>query len=77
MHPVDHHGPSNPFLRSNEPRSEHTPYFNDFRVLFWVIQILTSKMPNFIVDTLQDHVYASRWLSRHVRPILKVKRAPK
>ena len=33
MHPVVHHGPSYPFGRSHEPQSEHTPYFEDFRVL--------------------------------------------
>uniref|UniRef100_A0A3Q7FQ70 Uncharacterized protein n=1 Tax=Solanum lycopersicum TaxID=4081 RepID=A0A3Q7FQ70_SOLLC len=34
-------------------------------------------MPNFFVDVLQDFFYASSWPSRQVRPILKVKRAPK
>ena len=34
-------------------------------------------MPNFFVDVRQDLVYASGWPSRPVRPILKVKRAPK
>ena len=33
MHPVVPHGPSDPFWMSNEPRSEHTPHFDDFRVL--------------------------------------------
>ena len=33
MHTVGHHGLSNPFGRSNEPWSEHTPHFDDFRVL--------------------------------------------
>ena len=33
MHTVWHHGLSDPFGRSNEPRSEHTPHFDDFRVL--------------------------------------------
>ena len=33
MHTVGHHGLSDPFGRSNEPRSEHTPHFDDFRVL--------------------------------------------
>ena len=33
MHPVGHHGLSNPFGRLNEPRSEHTPHFDDFRML--------------------------------------------
>ena len=51
-----------PFGGSNEPRSEHTPHFDDFRVLkhtiFWVIRIPTSKMPNFFVDIRQDLVYA-------------------
>ena len=73
MHPVGHHGPYDPFERSNEPRSEHTPHFDDFQV----IKIPTSKMPKFFVDVLQDLVYASDWPSRPVRPILKVKRAPK
>ena len=81
MHTVGHHGFSNPFRRSNEPRSEHTPHFEDFRVLwhtiFWVILILTSKMPNFFVDIRQDLFYAYCWPSRLERPIWKVKRAPK
>ena len=33
MHTVCHHGLSDLFGGSNEPRSEHTPHFNDFRVL--------------------------------------------
>ena len=81
MHTVGHLGLSGPFGGSNEPRSEHTPHFDDFRVLlytiFWVIRIPTSKMPNFFVDVRQDLVYAYGWQSRLVRPIWKVKRAPK
>uniref|UniRef100_A0A3Q7GBD9 Uncharacterized protein n=1 Tax=Solanum lycopersicum TaxID=4081 RepID=A0A3Q7GBD9_SOLLC len=34
-------------------------------------------MPNFFVDVRQDLAYASSWPSQQVRPILKVKRAPK
>uniref|UniRef100_A0A3Q7ESB0 Uncharacterized protein n=1 Tax=Solanum lycopersicum TaxID=4081 RepID=A0A3Q7ESB0_SOLLC len=34
-------------------------------------------MPNFSVDVRQDLVYAYGWPSRLVRPIWKVKRAPK
>ena len=64
MHTVGHHGFSGPFGRSNEPRSKHTPHFDDFRVLlhtiFWVILIPTSKMQKFFV-----------------RAIWRVKRAPK
>ena len=33
MHTVGHHGLSGPFGGSNETRSEHTPHFDDFRVL--------------------------------------------
>ena len=81
MHTVGHHGLSGPFGGSNEPRIEHTPHFDDFRVLlhtiFWVIRISTSKMPNFFVDVLQDLVYAYGWPSRIVREIWRVKRAPK
>ena len=81
MHTVGHHGLSDPFGGSNEPRSEHTPHFDDFRVLlhtvFWVIRIPTSKMPNFFVDVRQDLVYAYGWPSRVVRAIWRVKRAPK
>ena len=44
---------------------------------FWVIRIPTSKMPNLFVDIRQDLVYAYGWPSRLVRPIWKVKRAPK
>ena len=81
MHTVGHHGLSRPFGGSNEPRSEHTPHLNNFRVLlhtiFWVITILTSKMPNLFVDVRQDVVYAYGLPSRLVRPISKVKRALK
>ena len=34
-------------------------------------------MPNFFVDIRQDLVYAYGWPSRLVRPVWKVKRAPK
>ena len=44
---------------------------------FWVIRIPTSKMPKFFMDVRQDLVYAYGWPSRLVRPIWKVKRAPK
>uniref|UniRef100_A0A3Q7HKV6 Uncharacterized protein n=1 Tax=Solanum lycopersicum TaxID=4081 RepID=A0A3Q7HKV6_SOLLC len=44
---------------------------------FLVIRIPTSKMPNFFVDVSQDLFYAYSWPSRIVRPIWKVKRAPK
>ena len=37
----------------------------------------TSKMPNFFVDVRQDLFYAYGWPSHLVRPIWKVKRAPK
>uniref|UniRef100_A0A3Q7HHY5 Uncharacterized protein n=1 Tax=Solanum lycopersicum TaxID=4081 RepID=A0A3Q7HHY5_SOLLC len=30
MHTIGHHGLSDPFGRSNEPRSEHIPHFDDF-----------------------------------------------
>ena len=33
MHTVGHHGLSGTFGGSNEPRSEHTPHFDDFCVL--------------------------------------------
>ena len=33
MHPVGHHGLSDPFGWSNDPRSEHTPHLDDFHVL--------------------------------------------
>ena len=78
MHPVGPHGLSDPFCRSNVPRSKHTPHFDDFRVLlqtiFWVIWIPTLKMQIKFVDVL---VYASGWPSRPVRPIFMVKRASK
>ena len=70
MHTVVHHGLSGPFGGSNEPRSEHTPHFDD---IFWMIRIPTSKMPNFFVDVHQDLVYAYGCPSRLVRPIWKVK----
>ena len=81
MHTVGHHGFSGLFGRSNEPRSEHTPHFDDFRVLyhtiFWVIRISTSKMPNFFADVRQDLGYAYGRPSQIVRAIWRVKRAPK
>uniref|UniRef100_A0A3Q7FZE8 Uncharacterized protein n=1 Tax=Solanum lycopersicum TaxID=4081 RepID=A0A3Q7FZE8_SOLLC len=45
--------------------------------LISMIFIPTSKMPNVFVDVRQDLVYASIYPSRPVRPIWKVKRAPK
>ena len=42
-----------------------------------MIRIPTSKMLNIFVDVCQDIVYAYGWPSRLVRPIWKVKRAPK
>ena len=81
MHTVGNNGLYDLFRRSNEPRSEHAPHFDDFRVLkhtiFWVIRIPTSIMPNFFVDVRQDLVYPYGWPSRLVRPIWSVKRAPK
>ena len=57
MHTVGHHGLFDPFDRSNETRSEHTPDIDNFRVLshtiFLVIRILTLKMPNFFVHVRQ------------------------
>ena len=70
MHMVGLHSLYDPFGRSNELRSKHTPHFDDFRVLehtiFWVIQIPMSKMPNFFVDVRQDLVYAYGWPSQLV-----------
>ena len=81
MHTVGHHGLSSPFGGSNEPRSEHTPHFGDFRVLkhtiFWAIWIPTSEMQNLFVDICQDLVNAYGWLSRIVRAIWRDKRASK
>ena len=37
----------------------------------------TSKMPNLFVDIREDLIYAYGWPSRLVRPIWKVKQAPK
>uniref|UniRef100_A0A3Q7H5Z5 Uncharacterized protein n=1 Tax=Solanum lycopersicum TaxID=4081 RepID=A0A3Q7H5Z5_SOLLC len=48
------------------------PNFDDF-----VIRIPTSKMPKNFVDVCQDLGCAASWPSRPVRPIFKVKRAPK
>uniref|UniRef100_A0A3Q7J1B0 Uncharacterized protein n=1 Tax=Solanum lycopersicum TaxID=4081 RepID=A0A3Q7J1B0_SOLLC len=45
--------------------------------IFWVIRNPMSKMPIYFVDVRQDLVYAYGWPSRLVRPIWKVKRAPK
>ena len=73
MHTVGHHRLSGPFGGSNERRSEHTPHFDDFRV----IRIPMLKMPNFFVDIRQDLVYAYGWQSQIVRAIWRVKRARK
>ena len=48
-----------------------------YHTIFWVIRILTSKMPNVFMDVRQDLLYAYGWPSRIVRPIWRVKRAPK
>ena len=81
MHTVGHHSFFDPIGGSNEPRSELMPHFDGFRglyhTIFWVIRILTSKMPNVIMDVRQDLFYAYCWPSRLVRPIWRVKRAPK
>ena len=81
MHTVVHHGLSDPFGGSNKPRSEHTRHFDDFHVLyhtsFWVIWIPTSTMPNLFIDVRQDLVYAYGLPSWLVRPICRVKQAPK
>uniref|UniRef100_A0A3Q7HH99 Uncharacterized protein n=1 Tax=Solanum lycopersicum TaxID=4081 RepID=A0A3Q7HH99_SOLLC len=45
--------------------------------MIFVIRIPTSKMPNFFIDVRQDLVYAYGWPSRLVRPIWRVKQAPK
>ena len=42
-----------------------------------MIQIPTSKKPNFFVDFRQDLVYVYGWPSLLVRSIWRVKRAPK
>ena len=80
MHTVGHHGLFDPFGGSNEPRSEHTPHFDNFRVLshtiFWVIRNPTSKMPNFFVNVRQDLVYAYGWPSLIVRAILEGQTSP-
>ena len=73
MHTVGHHGFFGPFGGLNEPQSEHTPHFDDFRV----IQIPTSKMPNFFVDVRQDLVYEYGWPLWIVRAVWRVKQAPK
>ena len=81
MQTVGHQSLSDPFGGSNEPRSEHTPHFDDFSYAiahhFLGIWIPTSKMPNFFVDVRQDLVYAYGWPSRLFWAIWKVKRAPK
>ena len=80
MNTVGHHGLSDPFGGSNEPRSEHTPHFDGFRVLlhtiFSVIELPTSKKTNLFVDIRQDVVYAYGWPSRVFWVVWKVKRAP-
>ena len=67
MHMIFHHRLYDPFGGSEEPRSEHTPHFDDFRVLkhtiFWAIWIPTSEMQNLFVDICQDLVNAFRWFS--------------
>ena len=70
MHKVVNRGLSDPFGRSNEPQSVHTPHFG-------VLRIQTSKMPNFFGDVRQELVYAYGWPSRIVGHIWKVKQAPK
>ena len=54
-----------PIWKVKRAPSEHTPHFDDFRLLlhtiFWVIRFPTSKLPNVFVDDRQDLVFASVW----------------
>ena len=64
MHTVGHHGLYDPFERSNEPRSEHTPHFNDFRVLY-----------HFLGDPDSDVKNTKFFCGRPSRPFLSVRLA--
>ena len=75
IHPVEPQSQSDPFSRSNQPRSAHTPLFRRFSCditnLFLVILIPTSKIPKFFVEVRQFLVYAADWPSRLVWPFLR------
>ena len=65
MHTVGHHGLSRPFGGSNEPRSEHTPHIDDFRVLYTI----------FLGDPDSDVKNAKFFRGRPSRPCLCIQLA--
>ena len=67
MHTVGHHGLSGPFGGSNEPRSEHTPHFDDFRVLYIA--------HHFLDDPDSDVKNANFFCGRPSRPSLCIRLA--
>ena len=66
-----------PIFKVKQAPKRAYPPFRWFSCAFWVIRIPTWKIPKVLVDVHQDLVYASGWPSRPVRPIFKVKQAPK
>ena len=80
MHTVGHQGLSRPFGGSNEPRSKHTSFRRFSCAIahhFLVDPDSDVKNAKFFRRRPSSLVYAYGWPSRLVRPIWKVKRAPK
>jgi len=81
MRTIDPHGQSNPFSRSNESQSVHTPHFINFSCAIpnYFLGDPDSNIKNteIFCGRRQDLGYAAGWPSRPVRPIFKVKRSPK
>ena len=78
MHTVGHHGFSGPF--GGAPQRAYASFRRFSCAIahhFLVIRVPTSKMPNFFIDIHEDLANEYGWPSRLVRPIWKVKRAPK
>uniref|UniRef100_A0A3Q7J962 Uncharacterized protein n=1 Tax=Solanum lycopersicum TaxID=4081 RepID=A0A3Q7J962_SOLLC len=67
------------FVRMNRPRTAQTSnliIFVCYGTPFFVIWILTSKLPKVFVDIHQDLGYASSWPSRPIQPIIKSQSNP-
>ena len=73
--------PVRPILKvKRAPKLAYPSFIQFFLAIanhFWVIQIPTSKIPNFFVNVRQDLVYAYGWPSWVVRTIWRVKQSPK
>ena len=66
MHTIGHQGLSDPFERSNKPRSEHTPHFDDFSCAI---------AHHFFGDPDSDVKNAKFFRGRPLRPCLCIRLA--